>query len=95
MGSGQLSKYVGMLHMNVPRSLSFEAEQGALLLIHSCTTGLRTAVAVPLMSSLFIVRNFLDIVHCPLPRGHFRPCGPRIGARVRLREMSAYGRLNM
>ena len=85
---------IGMLHMNVPRSLSFEAETRSII-IQSCTTGLQTAVAVPLMSSLFIVRNFLDIVQCPLMRGHFRPCGPRIGVRVRLREMSAYGRLNM
>ena len=33
------------------------------------------------------------IVYGPLTGGYFRPCGPQIRARVRLREVSAYGRL--
>ena len=32
------------------------------------------------------------IVYCPLTGGYFRPCGPQIRVRVRLREVSAYGR---
>ena len=27
------------------------------------------------------------IVHCPLTGGYFRPCGPQIRVRVRLREV--------
>ena len=35
------------------------------------------------------------IVYCPLTGGYFRPCGPQIRVRVRLREVSVYGRLKM
>ena len=38
---------------------------------------------------------FLDIVHCPLTGGYFRPCGTQIDVRVRLGEVSAYGKLKV
>ena len=35
------------------------------------------------------------IVSCPLTGGYFRPCRPQIRVHIRLREVSAYGRLKM